>query len=143
VSIHPGSGSPRKNWPAERYAELVRRLSPDRPWLLLLGPADEDGGRALAGVPGAVVARDLPPRAVGAIVAQAGVHVGNDSGLTHVAAAWGAPTIALFGPTDPAVWAPVGPQVGVVRASDGRMESIEVADVQAAATSEGRALPSR
>jgi hypothetical protein len=129
LSIHPGSGSARKNWPVERYAALVRRVSPDRRWLLLLGPADRDG-EALAGEPGAVVARDLPPRAVGALLSHAGVHVGNDSGLTHVAAAWGAPTVALFGPTDPEAWAPVGPQVHLVRSADGRMESIAVADVE-------------
>jgi ADP-heptose:LPS heptosyltransferase len=59
--------------------------------------------------------------------------VGNDSGISHLAAAWGAPVLALFGPTDPAQWAPVGPRVRVLRAGDGRMESLELEDVVRAA----------
>ena len=56
----------------------------------------------------------------------AGLFVGHDSGVTHLAAAWGAPTLALFGPTDPAVWAPVGPDVRVLRAPDGRMDLLSL-----------------
>ena len=44
--------------------------------------------------------------------------VGNDSGTTHLAAMLGAPTVALFGPTDPAVWAPTGPRVRVLGGGD-------------------------
>jgi ADP-heptose:LPS heptosyltransferase len=47
-------------------------------------------------------------------LAGASLYVGNDSGITHLAAAAGAPVVALFGPTDPAVWAPRGPRVRVV-----------------------------
>ncbi|MEE9264659.1 MAG: glycosyltransferase family 9 protein, partial [Vicinamibacteria bacterium] len=48
------------------------------------------------------------------VLSQAGVYVGNDSGVSHLAAASGAPTIALFGPTDPSMWAPLGPQVEIL-----------------------------
>ena len=41
-----------------------------------------------------------------------GLYIGNDSGITHLAAAVGTPVLALFGPTDPEVWAPRGPHVG-------------------------------
>jgi ADP-heptose:LPS heptosyltransferase len=125
LAVHPGSGSPQKNWPAARFAELIGRLSPGRAWLLSLGPAD-GGAEALADQPGAVVTRDLPPRALGAVLARSGLYVGNDSGVSHLAAGWGAPTLALFGPTDPAVWRPLGPHVRTLRADDSRLESIGV-----------------
>jgi ADP-heptose:LPS heptosyltransferase len=113
VALHPGSGSASKNWPAARFAELARSLAPSR-WLLVRGPADDDAASTLAGVPGAVVARDLPLRALAALLGRAGAYVGNDSGVTHLAAAAGAPTVALFGATDARVWAPPGPAVRVV-----------------------------
>jgi heptosyltransferase III len=127
LTMHPGSGSAGKNWPVDRYAALARRLG-DRPWLLSLGPADE-AAEPLAREPNAVVTRDLPPRALGALLARAGVYVGNDSGVSHLAAAVGVPTVALFGPTSPDVWAPVGPRVRIIRAADQRMESIPVDEV--------------
>jgi ADP-heptose:LPS heptosyltransferase len=80
---------------------------------------------------GAVLARGLTPRVLGATLARAAAYVGNDSGVTHLAAAWGAPTVALFGPTDPAVWSPVGPRVTIVRGPNARMDGIAV-DVVAA-----------
>jgi ADP-heptose:LPS heptosyltransferase len=54
---------------------------------------------------------------VAALLARCRLYVGNDSGLTHLAAAVGAETVAVFGPTDPAVWAPRGSRVRVVRGS--------------------------
>ena len=104
LAVHPGSGSPAKNWPAERFADVARRLSGGRPWLLVLGPAEAQ----TAEWPGAVVAREWPLRLLGAALSRAGLFLGNDSGVAHLAAASGAPTLTLFGPTDPALWAPVG-----------------------------------
>jgi hypothetical protein len=139
LAIHPGSGSPRKNWPVARFSELVARVSPGRRSLLVAGPADPP-----VDLPGAVVARDLPLRVLGGLLARAGAYVGNDSGVSHLAAAFGARTTALFGPTNPDVWAPVGTHVRIVRAHDRRMDSIEVEEVERAlATSGGPALPSR
>ena len=48
-------------------------------------------------------------------LASARLYIGNDSGITHLAAAVGTPVLALFGPTDPAIWAPRGPHVRVLR----------------------------
>jgi heptosyltransferase-2 len=129
VAVHPGSGAARKNWPAQRFASLIEHLSAGRPFLLVEGPADADTVAPLAPLPSAVRARELPPRVLGAVLAHAALYVGNDSGVSHLAAAWGAPVLALFGPTDPAQWAPVGPRVKVLRAADGRMESLELQDV--------------
>jgi hypothetical protein len=126
LAVHPGSGSPAKNWPADRFDRLAEALSPDRPWLLVLGPAEE--GAALAGR-AAIRVRSPHPRVLGAALRRAGLFVGNDSGASHLAAAWGAPTLALFGPTDPAVWSPVGPRVRVVRSPSGAMTDLQVEEV--------------
>ncbi len=126
LAIHPGSGSPRKNWPGERFARLVEELTRGAPWLLILGPAEREPARALERLPGAVVARDLPPRVLAALLSRAGVFVGNDSGISHLAAAAATPTVTLFGPTDPTIWAATGPKVKVVRSKDGTMEGITV-----------------
>ena len=129
LAVHPGSGSPAKNWPAERFAEAARRLSGGRPWLLVLGPAEEES----AAWPGAVVAREWPLRPLGAALSRAGLVLGNDSGVAHLAAASGAPTLTLFGPTDPALWAPVGRSVATLRAPGGALRALDVDVVVAAA----------
>ena len=132
LALHPGSGSPAKNWPPARFAALARVLGPT-PWLLVEGPADVDAARALASSESVVPARGLSARALGVLLAHAGLFVGHDSGVTHLAAAWGVPTLALFGPTDPALWSPVGRRVAVLRSSTGSMLDLSVADVAAAA----------
>jgi ADP-heptose:LPS heptosyltransferase len=129
LAVHPGSGASRKNWPPERFASVVEAMAGGRPWLLIEGPADAEAARTLRGLGGAVHAQDLPARALGAVLAQAGLYVGNDSGVSHLAAAWGAPTLALFGPTDPRQWAPIGPTVTVVRSRDGTMAGLGVEEV--------------
>ena len=133
LAIHAGSGSSGKNWPAERFGSVVSGLAGRARWLLVEGPADAAATSGLARLPSVVHARDLPVRILGALLARAGLYVGNDSGVTHVAAAWGAPVLALFGPTDPAVWAPVGPRVTVRRSDDGAMDGLTVEAVLAAA----------
>ena len=130
LAIHPGSGSPAKNWPATRFGELVRSLGAAR-WLLVRGPADDAAAAVLQTAPGARLARDLPLRVLAAVLARAGAYVGNDSGVTHLAAASGAPTIALFGATDPRRWAPLGPHVVVIGGA-GTMEAITLEEVAAA-----------
>jgi len=126
LALHPGSGSPRKNWPAERFAALAASASGGHPWLLVLGPAEADD--PLARAAGARVLR-AAPRIVGAALARAGAYVGNDSGVSHLAAGAGAPTLALFGSTDPGHWAPLGRRVATLRAADGRLEALGVEEV--------------
>jgi ADP-heptose:LPS heptosyltransferase len=129
LAVHPGSGSPAKNWPAERFAEAARRRSGGRPCFLVLGPAEEK----TVEWPGAVVAREWPLRVLGAALSRAGLVLGNDSGVAHLAAASGAPTLTLFGPTDPALWAPVGPSVATLRSPCGALSALTVDMVVAAA----------
>jgi len=116
VVLLPGSGGLRKCWPAARFAELGRRLRRSgRTVQVVLGPAELDRGPrpdAFAGLP-VLEAPDLARTA--ALCAGAGVVVGNDAGTTHLAAAVGARVVALFGPTDPVRWRPLGDRVQVVR----------------------------
>ena len=141
VAVHPGSGSPAKNWPGARFADLAAELAGGRPFLLVEGPADAEAAAVVARVPGAVIARGLAPRVLGALLAEAALYVGNDSGVTHLAAAWGAPTLALFGPTDPTVWSPVGQRVSFVRAKGGVLAGLDVDEVLAAARRHGGRTP--
>lgn len=134
LAVHPGSGSPAKNWPAERFARLAHAAAP-RKWLLVRGPADAVAAEALEELPGACVARDFPLRVLAAVLARAGAYVGNDSGISHLAAACGAPTVAIFGPTDPALWAPVGRRVEIVR-----RPTMDAIPVDAVASALGRAM---
>jgi ADP-heptose:LPS heptosyltransferase len=119
VAIHPGSGSPAKNWPAERFAEVVRHLhrSLGVRVLLVQGPADahvvSDVEQAL-GEEDCTVLGGLPVASLAAVLSRCQAYLGNDSGISHLAAAVGAPTVAIFGPTDPEVWAPRGSCVRVL-----------------------------
>jgi len=129
LAVHPGSGSAAKNWPAAGWLELVDRLRPPAPWLVVCGPADAQAAAPLRMRAGVVVAEDLTVRVLGAVLARAGAFVGNDSGVSHLAAAWGAPTVALFGPTDARTWAPEGARVRAVQSRSGVMEGIGVGEV--------------
>ena len=119
VAIHPGSGGENKIWPAAAWAELGRRLCrehPDITLLLIEGEADAEPARYLAeawrDLP-TIRARLLPLSILAAVLRGAALYLGHDSGVTHLAAAArrDLPVIALFGPTDPKVWAP--PREGV------------------------------
>ncbi len=105
IYIHPYSGSPRKNWPLDRFREAAALLPQPVTWLR----GDDDPPLAEAAPP--VALDELAARLAGARL-----YLGNDSGITHLAAAAGAPVVALFGPTDPAVWGPRGPRVQIVQA---------------------------
>lgn len=132
LAVHAGSGSPRKNWPATRFASVARALACGAPFLWVEGPADPPTEPSALDIPTWVPARSLPLRTLAAVLAEASIYVGNDSGITHLAAAAGAPTVALFGPTDPAQWAPIGQSVQALRADSGRLEDLTVEQVVAA-----------
>jgi hypothetical protein len=103
VVIHPFSGSPRKNWPLASFEEVARRLPLPVEWTA--GP-EEALDRATRFENLFDLARWL---------AGAALYIGNDSGITHLAAAVGVPVVALFGPTSPDIWAPRGANVRVLR----------------------------
>jgi heptosyltransferase-2 len=123
VAIHPGSGGETKNWPVESWAELGRRLvgaAPDLVLLLIEGEADAEPAQFLReawkDLPH-LRARWLPLPILAALLGEAALFLGHDSGVTHLAAASrrDLPVIALFGPTDPVVWAPPRPGVRVLK----------------------------
>jgi hypothetical protein len=132
LAVHPGSGATRKNWPAERFLALVESLSMPTPWLLVAGPADGGSTAPFRARRDVVVAQDVPVRVLGRVLGAAGVFVGNDSGVSHLAAAWDAPTVALFGPTDARVWAPDGRRVRCVSAAAGEMTGLTLDEVRKA-----------
>ncbi len=107
VAIFPGSGGVEKNWPVENFVALARRIAPPLKSLVILGPAESQLGPAFA-APGLTVLSGLDLAEITAIAHQAAAFVGNDSGVSHLAASAGAPGVAIFGPTDPARWRPQG-----------------------------------
>lgn len=80
-------------------------------------PEAGDRPRPTAGFPPPVI-RDLSVEMLAALLGRCAAYLGNDSGVTHLAALTGCPTLALFGPTDPAVWAPLGPRVRILCACE-------------------------
>jgi heptosyltransferase-2 len=132
VIIHPGSGSPRKNWPVERWMEVAGMLleETDGPVIFVGGEADGDNLRALEarfGVEERVgFLRDLELPVLAAVLAEARLFLGHDSGVSHMAAAVGARCVLLYGPTSATAWAPRGKNVTLVCAEgeEGEMESI-------------------
>jgi ADP-heptose:LPS heptosyltransferase len=119
IALHPGSGGAAKRWPPERFAalsDLVRQsnLTP----LLLAGEADEAVSTAVLTHTTAslAIARDLSVGALAVLLARCAGYVGNDSGVSHLAGLLGVPTVAIFGPTDPARWSPLGPRVTALHA---------------------------
>jgi len=135
IAIHPGSGSPRKNWPVEQWIALGRWIFAHYPAarLLLVG-GEADGPQVLALSEAfrgklAFIARDLELPKLAAFLERCAVFLGHDSGISHLAAAVGARCILLFGPTDPAVWAPANPDVKVIQAPEGDLNSLPVAPV--------------
>ncbi len=103
AAIHPFSGSPKKNWSIDRFKELEHALSPALRVEWCAGPEEE--------LHGAHRFPDLA--AVAGWLARAAAYIGNDSGISHLAAACGVPVVALFGPTDPRVWSPRGEVVRI------------------------------
>lgn len=135
IVIFPGSGSPAKNWPADKFAALASKLPlKNRASVaVVIGPAEislEPIFRA-SGVP---VLKHLDLPTVAALARAASAFAGNDSGMSHLAAAAGASGVAIFGPTDPTRWRPNPPvgrgQIEVLRRSP--IDSIEADEVAAA-----------
>ncbi len=115
AAIHPGSGSARKNWSRRSYVELADRLRDQGLNIVwIAGPAEHEM-RDFAGRD--VVLRDVQLPVLVHILHAASLYAGNDSGISHLAAASGAPCVVLFGPSDPAVWRPMGKNVTVISAN--------------------------
>jgi ADP-heptose:LPS heptosyltransferase len=132
IALHPGAGGRDKVWPPQRCAALGRILAKGTAKLLIIqGPADQEAVKEVcAGLDGTphLVVRDVPIATLAALLSHASLCVGNDSGVSHLAAALGVLTLALFGPTDPILWAPRGNRAFYLK-KGGTIDTIEVADV--------------
>jgi ADP-heptose:LPS heptosyltransferase len=121
LCVAPGSGHPRKNWPLSHYFEVTRGLAWEHNLQVVwvTGPAEAvwlPYVQGLAAAQGHEVLAQAPLARVAQVLSRSQLYIGGDSGITHLAAAAGARrVIALFGPTDPKVWAPFGDAVTVVQ----------------------------
>lgn len=150
LALHPGSGSERKNWPAEQWMHLLRVILheptselrqgrlPSRPnsfrtILIVSGEADQTAmqqmQKSFQNNQRVRFAHQLPLPQLAAILSHC-IFVGHDSGISHLAAAAGARSLVLFGPTDPKVWAPQNKDVLVLRAPGGDLTPLAVETVR-------------
>jgi heptosyltransferase-3 len=138
VTLHPGSGSEKKNWPLECWIEIGNQLLSSESFagsiVVILGEADESQTVKLESIwknPRVRFEKNLPLTRLAALFADA-IFLGHDSGISQLAAAAGAKCILLFGPTDPAVWAPLNKTVAVMRAPSGDLRALSGETVLAA-----------
>ena len=110
IGLHPGSRSPARRWPAERFArvgdELARRYGAP---IVITGSADEESvAREVAGqmvADSLVLAGQTSIGGLAAVIERLDLFVSNDTGPAHLAEAVGTPSITIFGPADPVRWA--------------------------------------
>jgi ADP-heptose:LPS heptosyltransferase len=142
VGIASGSREVRKNWPIERFIAVAsalpaRGLTP----MFFTGPQEREQLEMLRrAVPTALFPQAQPlPEASGitslefaaALAQRLAAAVANDSGLGHLLGAVGTPLVSLFAPTDPQRWAPVAPQLTVLRAQEFGGETMEEIPIEA------------
>lgn len=111
VVVHPGAASGARRWPANRWAEVAAALAGDGRRVALTGGSAEvplaAGIAAAAGLPpGAVLTGRTSLRSLAALIADAAVLICGDTGVAHLASAYGTPSVLLFGPTSPKLWGP-------------------------------------
>jgi len=116
LTIAPGSGAREKNWPEEFFIAVANwwRERTGGITVLLLGPVEAARGGIDRLREHCLAVGDLRLSQAAALISRSAVYLGNDSGVSHLAAAVGVPTIALFGPSDPRQWAPRGGRVTVI-----------------------------
>ena len=132
MMVHAGAGGRDKRWPVEGFAEVVAQVARHHDLVVALheGPADRDAVAALAErIDALVLKQPTLPHLAGALCHVAAC-LGNDSGVTHLAAAIGRPTVALFG-AERLAWQPWARTARVVVVEPGRL-SHDVAVVTSA-----------
>ena len=124
IAIHPGSGSPSKNWPLERWTQWCQAMCKDSHYhfMIVAGEADREAGETLARhLPDhcRTLHMNAPLPSVARAIAGSRLFVGHDSGISHLAAALGVPSLVLWGPTNLEVWQPRGKHVTVIESDQG------------------------
>ena len=133
IALHPGSGSEKKNWPEDKWADLLAYLVNHSRLDLLLVGGEAEGERLqrlAAALPPkrARVAQSLPLAELGKLLERCIAFIGHDSGISHLAAAVGLPGVLLWGNTAEAVWRPPAQRMLVIRHQEG-LDKLPVEDV--------------
>lgn len=119
IAIHPGSSSKARNWPAMHWVALCQILMKEGHSILLItGEADEEQ-KALFDLLPLKRAENLPLPCLAKTLADCSFYLGHDTGVSHLAAALALPSLILFGPSDPDIWAPQGPKNLTLRPEHG------------------------
>jgi len=134
IALAPTANWLPKIWPAERFVAAFEALSAGNAIpAVIAGPGPTERAMAeplLAALPGAIdLVGCLSLPEIAAVLARTALFIGNDSGLMHLAAAAGAPTIGLFGPTNAREYAPAGPNARAIVSATGRMDDIGIPDI--------------
>ncbi len=140
IALHPGSGGLKKCWPVKQFAKLAARLIDSAQYfpLVFIGPADPEVWCEFDSIMRAnknwhpILC--WPLRDALALLHSCYFFIGNDSGLSHLAAR-ATPVFSIFGPTNPNIWAPIGEKVRIVEAPGGDLNTLSVDDVFAAVSS--------
>jgi len=122
IVIQPGSGGAHKCWHLDNFLSVAKILKDEgADVLFLLGPAETErfNEENMAKIVMSAPRLTCPPLAdVVSVLSNAAGYLGNDSGITHLAAAMGVRSVAVFGPTDPVIYAPLGPEVTVLQSRE-------------------------
>jgi heptosyltransferase-3 len=135
LALHPGSGSETKNWPEANWATLLPKLISDTTANLLLVGGEAEGDRlerlAKPLPPERIqIARSLPLNELATRLGSCSAFIGHDSGISHLAAALGLPTLVLWGNTIEEIWRPQGERVTILK-SAGSLHALEMPRVLA------------
>lgn len=129
IAIHVGSGSEKKNWPLDRWLQVAEAFPTDEV-IFITGEAEQARGIQPTGRP---IWHALPLTELATRLGACTAFLGHDSGISHLAAACGVPSLLLFGPTDPAIWAPPQPWVQFLRNPTHELPALSVEEVKLAA----------
>jgi heptosyltransferase-2 len=139
IALHPGSGSRTKNWTAANWHELAKKILaayPQAQLAIIGGEADQAELESLASLRRNDRVEFWENLSLPALARKLGAvsgYLGHDTGISHLAAVLGVPSLLLFGPTDPAVWAPPHGYVQVLCAPGNDLSRLEMSTVFAAA----------
>jgi len=133
VGLHLGAGKPENRWPLERFAALAARLHEEgQAQVAVTWGLDEEplAKQFLESADIPCLRGGAPPlRDLAALFAEYDALICNDTGMLHLGAAVGTPLVAIFGPTDPERFLPIGEHNLAVKAADSRVDSVTVEQV--------------
>ncbi|HLX12739.1 MAG TPA: glycosyltransferase family 9 protein [Bacteroidota bacterium] len=133
LGIHPGAGHPENRWHVDRYAEIAKQFANEYNAGIVItsGPMDREVLSSIEGkiTPEHLIVKDKSIREVAAIINELDMFVTNDTGIMHVAGAVNTNLLALFGPSDPLQWAPIGAKNRFITGREKSMDSLGMEEV--------------